>query len=62
MGTYVNPGNIAFQEAVNSRIYIDKSELILYTNSILNTTQKNICVSRPRRFGKSMATEMLVAL
>ena len=61
MGTYVNSGNIAFQEAVNSRIYIDKSELILYTNSILNTTQKNICVSRPRRFGKSMATEMLVA-
>ena len=37
MGTYVNSGNIAFQEAVNSRIYIDKSELILYTNSILNT-------------------------
>ena len=34
MGTYVNSGNIAFQEAVNSRIYIDKSELILYTNSI----------------------------
>ena len=61
MGTYVNPGNAAFWEALNSRIYIDKTKLILYTNSILNTTQKNICVSRPRRFGKSMAADMLVA-
>lgn len=61
MGTYVNPGNTAFKEAVNSKIYIDKSELILYTNSVLNTKQKNMCVSRPRRFGKSMAADMLVA-
>ena len=61
MGTYVNPGNAAFQEAINSKIYIDKTELISYTNSILNTKQKNICVSRPRRFGKSMSADMLVA-
>ena len=33
MGTYVNPGNTAFREAVNSKIYIDKTELIAYTNS-----------------------------
>lgn len=61
MGTYVNPGNTAFKEAVNSKIYIDKSKLISYTNSVLNTKQKNMCVSRPRRFGKSMAADMLVA-
>lgn len=61
MGIYVNPGNRAFKEAINSKIYIDKSELISYTNSVLNTKQKNICVSRPRRFGKSMAADMLVA-
>ena len=61
MGTYVNPGNTAFREAVNSKIYIDKTDLITYTNSVLNTKQKNICVSRPRRFGKSMAADMLVA-
>ena len=61
MGTYVNPGNTAFREAVNSKIYIDKSELTLYTNSVLNTKQKNLCVSRPRRFGKSMAADMLTA-
>ena len=61
MGIYVNPGNIAFREAVNSIIYVDKSGIISYTNSVLNTKQKNICVSRPRRFGKSMAADMLVA-
>ena len=61
MGTYVNPGNAAFREAINSKIYIDKTELIAYTNSVLNTKQKNICVSRPRRFGKSFAAQMLCA-
>lgn len=61
MGIYVNPGNAAFREAINSKIYIDKTELIAYTNSVLNTMQKNLCVSRPRRFGKSMAADMLVA-
>lgn len=61
MGVYVNPGNQAFQETVNSPIYIDKSELIHYTNSVLKTQRKNICVSRPRRFGKSVAADMLVA-
>lgn len=61
MGIYVNPGNHAFEEAINSKIYIDKSGLIAYTNSVLNTSQKNICVSRPRRFGKSMAADMLTA-
>ena len=40
MGTYVNSGNAAFREALNSRIYIDKTKLTLYTNSILNTTKK----------------------
>lgn len=61
MGIYVNPGNTAFKEALNSKIYIDKSELIAYTNEVLNTKQKNLCVSRPRRFGKSMAADMLAA-
>ena len=61
MGIYVNPGNTFFQEAIRSKIYVDKSGLIAYTNSVLGTNQKNLCVSRPRRFGKSMAADMLVA-
>ena len=50
MGIYVNPGNEAFKEAVNSVIYVDKSQLISRINSIINTKEKYICVSRPRRF------------
>ena len=61
MGVYLNPGNVDFQKSLNSEIYIDKTELIVYTNKKLNTEQGYICVSRPRRFGKSMAANMLAA-
>ena len=61
MGIYLNPDNKDFQRALNSEIYIDKSELISYTNKVMNTEQQFICVSRPRRFGKSMAANMLTA-
>lgn len=61
MGIYLNPGNIDFQQALNSKIYVDKSMLIEYENSVIYTEQKFICVSRPRRFGKSMAANMLTA-
>ena len=61
MGIYLNPGNDLFFEAINSEIYIDKSLMIEITNKNLRTTGKHICVSRPRRFGKSMAANMLVA-
>ncbi|MGN0582386.1 MAG: AAA family ATPase [Oscillospiraceae bacterium] len=61
MGRYLNPDNTEFEESVNSEIYIDKSMLIEYTNKVLRTQQKYICVSRPRRFGKSMAANMLTA-
>lgn len=61
MGLYLNPGNDAFQIAVNDDIYKDKSELIAFTNQRLNKNKRYICVSRPRRFGKSMAASMLAA-
>ncbi|MBQ8085091.1 MAG: AAA family ATPase, partial [Lachnospiraceae bacterium] len=61
MGTYLNPGSDRFQQTVNSDIYVDKSEMITYLNSILNTEQRYVSVSRPRRFGKSIAANMLCA-
>lgn len=61
MGIFLNPGNEGFKSAVRSKIYIDKTGLLEYTNSVLDTEQRYICVSRPRRFGKSIAAEMLVA-
>ncbi len=61
MGIYVNPGNENFKSAVRSEIYVDKTGLLEYTNSVIGTEQRCICVSRPRRFGKSMAADMLTA-
>ena len=61
MGIYVNPGNKAFTKALNSKIYIDKTKLITTVNDRLGTSDSYLCVSRPRRFGKSMAADMLVA-
>ncbi len=61
MGIYLNPGNRGFWKSVRSEIYVDKTGLIGHTNRCLNTREQYLCVSRPRRFGKSMALEMLAA-
>ena len=61
MGMFVNPDNSAFQFALNSEIYVDKTGIIKYTNRVLNTLQGYICNSRPRRFGKSITANMLTA-
>lgn len=61
MGRYVNPGNVSFEMARFSDIYIDKSMLIAKTNALFRTEKRFLCVSRPRRFGKSMAANMLNA-
>ena len=61
MGKFLNPNNDAFQVALNSNIYVDKTELLIYTNKSLNTNQSLICNSRPRRFGKSITANMLAA-
>ena len=61
MGIYLNPGNKSFWESIRSRIYVDKTGLIGVINERINTKEKYICVSRPRRFGKSMTLEMLLA-
>ena len=61
MGIYLNPKHTGFSDAINSEIYVDKTGLIACTNRYVNTLEKFICVSRPRRFGKSTALQMLVA-
>lgn len=60
MGNYLNVGNAGFT-AVTKEIYVDKTEMIAYINSTLGTKSKLTCVSRPRRFGKSYAVQMLCA-
>ena len=61
MGRYLNQGTDSFEKSVNSEIYVDKTGLIKYTNRVMNTLQGYVCVSRPRRFGKSTAANMLTA-
>jgi hypothetical protein len=60
MGTYINIGNAGFQSARNGE-YVDKSGLIAVVNRTLITEQRFSCVTRSRRFGKSMAAKMLCA-
>ena len=43
MGRFVNPDNSAFQVALNSRIYVDKTGMIEYMNHVLDTTDAYIC-------------------
>ena len=60
MGTYINRGNCEFSDIVNSE-YVDKTSLIPLINMTLNTESRYSCVTRCRRFGKSMAAKMLCA-
>lgn len=61
MGIYLNPGNRMFQRALNAQFYVDKSALISFMNRRLGTDSGYVAVSRPRRFGKSVDANMLVA-
>jgi len=60
MGTYINKGNCAFRDIVNSE-YVDKTSLVPLINATLNSERRYSCVTRCRRFGKSMAAKMLCA-
>ena len=60
MGTYINKGNKAFRDIV-SHEYVDKTSLIPLINASLNSENRYSCVTRCRRFGKSMAAKMLCA-
>lgn len=60
MGAYLNPGNSGFTKIRNS-LYVDKTGLIGMVNRTIDTAQKLTCISRPRRFGKSFAAQMLCA-
>ena len=60
MGTYINKGNNAFRDIV-SHEYVDKTSLIPLINATLNSERRYSCVTRCRRFGKSMAAKMLCA-
>ena len=60
MGTYLNPGNSGFKRILKGN-YVDKTGMIGLVNDRIETSDNLICISRPRRFGKSYAAQMLCA-
>ena len=60
MGTYLNPGNEGFKRILKGN-YIDKTGMIGIINDRIESSDNLICISRPRRFGKSYAAKMLCA-
>ena len=60
MATYINVGNLSFASVLNGE-YVDKTGLIAQINNTLFKESRFSCVSRCRRFGKSMAAKMLCA-
>jgi len=60
MGTYLNPGSAGFA-SIKKKNYVDKSGLIALINDSIGTAYNLTCISRPRRFGKSFAAQMLCA-
>lgn len=61
MGMFLNRGTEEFECVLDSEIYIDKTDMISFFNRILRTEQRYACVSRPRRFGKSITANMIAA-
>ncbi len=61
MSFFLNKNNDKFLEYRNAKIFVDKSDIIDYTNQVMNTPDKYMCVTRPRRFGKTMTLSMLNA-
>ena len=61
MGVFLNRGTDEFESAVNSMVYVDKTDMIQFLNMVINTEQRYVCVSRPRRFGKTMTANMIAA-
>ena len=61
MGTYVNPGTERLRRSKANKYYVDKSMILSVLNEKINTDDNLICVSRPRRFGKTMAANMIAA-
>lgn len=61
MGIYLNPNNENFRMTLATGEYVDKTGMLSVTNKFIDKANNYVCVSRPRRFGKTIAGNMMVA-
>jgi hypothetical protein len=61
MGMFLNRGNEEFATVASGALYVDKTDMINFFNGVINKEQRYVCVSRPRRFGKSITANMIAA-
>ena len=61
MGIYLNPGNDYFKRVLAGNNYVDKTKMISILNDFIDRGENYVCISRPRRFGKTIAGEMICA-
>ena len=63
MGIYLNSDKplVNYKNLYRSKYFVDKSLIIEKINEVIETSDKYICVTRPRRFGKSSVADMLGA-
>ena len=61
MGIYLNPSNDNYTATTRREIFVDKTMMLSVLNQFIKTDNKYICVSRPRRFGKTIAGNMICA-
>ena len=61
MGIYLNPGNENFRRTLAADIYVDKTMMLTVLSSFIDKGKNYVCISRPRRFGKTIASEMISA-
>ena len=61
MGIFLNPGNVGFKQIISEDTYVDKTGIIAYLNRWLNKSTRYVCVSRARRFGKTVAAQTIQA-
>jgi hypothetical protein len=61
MGIFLNRGNEEFASVANSGLYVDKTDMLSFFNEVIDTERRYVCVSRPRRFGKSITANMIAA-
>ena len=61
MGIFLNPGNVGFKQIIKPKTYVDKTGIIGYLNEWIDTDNRFVCISRARRFGKTVAAKTIQA-